>query len=184
MTKKFWSTGVDKSVDFRIYAENRVKNELFWRLWQIHGAFLLCGWWMGDKHVKTHPNDVFSCGPTPVFISSAVMEKSIFENFGKWPFWGIFWPFLLYFGLKCVTNVFLPIFCVETGRIIYFKVTRYETDVMITIYYSRSLETIWICWPNCWLNVALSFREIRTNQVESNCIIARWIWNFCTKGYL
>ena len=45
---------------------------------------------MGDKHVKTHPNDVFSCGPTPVFISTSVMEKSIFENFEKSSFWVIF----------------------------------------------------------------------------------------------
>ena len=45
---------------------------------------------MGDKYVKTHPNDVFSCGPTPVFISTSVMEKSIFENFEKSSFWVIF----------------------------------------------------------------------------------------------
>jgi len=43
MTKKFWSTGVDQIVGFRIYAENRVKNELFWQFWQIPGALLLCG---------------------------------------------------------------------------------------------------------------------------------------------
>ena len=46
---------------------------------------------MGDKYVKTHPNDVFSCGPTPVFISTSVMEKSIFEKFEKSSFWVIFY---------------------------------------------------------------------------------------------
>jgi len=52
---------------------------------------------MGDTHVKTHPNDVFSCGPTPVFISTSVMEKSIFENFEKSSFWVI---------LYCIFTVF------------------------------------------------------------------------------
>ena len=55
---------------------------------------------MGDKHVKTHPNDVFSCGPTPVFISTSVMEKSIFENFEKSSFWVIFTVFQGKYGQK------------------------------------------------------------------------------------
>ena len=60
---------------------------------------------MGDKHVKTHPNDVFSCGPTPVFISTSVMEKSIFENFEKSKFWVIFTVFLLCFKVSMVKKV-------------------------------------------------------------------------------
>ena len=57
---------------------------------------------MGDKYVKTHPNDVFSCGPTPVFISTSVMEKSIFENFEKSSFWVIFYCILLCFKVNMV----------------------------------------------------------------------------------
>ena len=128
-----------------IYAKNRVKNELFWRLWQIHGAFLLCGWWMGDKYVKTHPNDVFPCGPTLVFISSAVMEKSIFENFEKSSFWVIFTVFLLCFKEGMVKKVEKGV--PKYGRILAYKILiilrikcRYEDSL-------NSVALIRICWP-------------------------------------
>ena len=65
---------------------------------------------MGDKYVKTHPNDVFSCGPTPVFISTSVMEKSIFENFEKSLFWVIFTVFSLCFKVSMVKKVEKKVF--------------------------------------------------------------------------
>ena len=132
--EKFWSTSVDQSVDLQISTKIRGKKRLFSWHRKMAGGFSQFEWLVCRRHFKTCPRDVFSPGPTPTFILWTVMKKSIFEIFEKWPFWGIFWPFLLYFGLKYVKNVFLLKFCVEIGRMIYFMVTGYETDVMITIY--------------------------------------------------
>ena len=62
------------------------------------------------------------------------MKKSNYEILKNGHFGAFFWPFLLYFGLKYVKNVFLLKCCVEIGGMVYFMVARYETDVMITIY--------------------------------------------------
>ena len=136
--QKFWSTSVDQSVDFRISAKIRGKKRLFSWLWKMAGGGLQFELWICRSHFKTYPRDVFSSSPTPIFISWTFIEKSKFQNFEKWPFWAIFWPFLLYFSLKNVKNVFLLHFCIDTGKTVYFMVTINETDVVTKIY--------WITW--------------------------------------
>ena len=58
---------------------------------------LLFGWWIHDRWVKTCLRGVLSSYPTPMFISRAIMKKSIFENFEILLFWAIFTVFLGYF---------------------------------------------------------------------------------------
>ena len=120
-------------------------------------------WWICRSHFKTCPRDVFSSSPTPIFISWTFIEKSKFQNFEKWPFWAIFWPFLLYFSLKIlyfslknVKNVFLLNFCTDTGKMVYFMVMRYETDVITKIY--------WITWYHL---------SLLTKVLTKCCVILR-----------
>ena len=87
----------------------RVKIGYFVWLWQMDGGLLLFGWWIHDRWVKTCLRGVLSSYPTPMFISRAIMKKSIFENFEILSFWAIFTVFLGYFPY-CKNRPKNPIF--------------------------------------------------------------------------
>ena len=80
---------VDQSVDLQISTKIRGKKRLFSWLRKMAGGYLQFEWLVCRRHFKTCSRDVFSPGPTPIFISWTVMEKSIFEISEKWSFWAL-----------------------------------------------------------------------------------------------
>ena len=54
-----------------------------------------------------------------------------FKILRKWPFWSVFWPFILHFSLKNVKNVFFLNCCIDTSKTVYFMSTIYERNARI-----------------------------------------------------
>ena len=142
-------------MDLRVYAKNKGKNRLFLRLWQMDGAFLLFGWWMHDRWVKTCLRGVLSSYPTPMFISRAIMKKSIFESFEILSFWAIFTVFLGYFPY-CKNRPKIRFFWIS---IFWLRVSRGQTNVL-----RRPLETKMTSWEHWFDPSTISARKIEIKK--------------------
>ena len=132
MLTKVWICGFLQKI--------RVKIRYFVWLWQMDGGFLIFGWWIHDRWVKTCLRGVLSSYPTPMFISRAIMKKSIFENFEILSFWAIFTVFLGYFPY-CKNKQKIWFF---GSRFFWLRVLRGQTNVLRRPFWSQ--KTSWEHW--------------------------------------
>ena len=143
-------------MDFWIYEKYRGKNELILWLLQMAGGFLLFGWWMHDRWVKTCLRGVLWSYLTPIFISRVIMQKSIFEHFGILTFWAIFTVILGYFpySKNRPKNRFFE------SRFFWLRVLRGQTNVP-----RRSFRTRLISWEHWFVPSTLSAKKNEIRKI-------------------